>query len=246
LQIRLQERTLPDVMARLICFAAGVLAAAPLTGAVAAGAAALSDSYTVVYGARVEQAIPTPSALALRIGRPDSLAVLVDRLLSVAEEFVGLPGGLPRPGVTLLQGEELGRRLCGGPCAVRAAYVPGEGLLIDRQMRPDVNAFHQSILFHELVHHVQVVRGVFGALGRCQMWQARESQAYALQNRFLGALGSSQRAIDPTPACSAEARAPATRYLPHTFGSSSDPSRVWDTPPEPSAGRGHIPPVGDG
>jgi hypothetical protein len=199
-----------------------VLAAVALAGTVAARAAPLSDRYSVVYGARVKQAMPPPSALALRIGRPESLAVLVDRLLRVAEEFVGLPGGLQLPRVTLINGEELHRKLCGGPCTVRAAYVPDEGLFIDRQLRPDLNAFHQSILFHELVHHVQVVNGMFGASGGCHVWQARESQAYELQNRFLGALGSSQRAIDPTPACSVDAGAPATSFPPRTFGSLRD------------------------
>jgi hypothetical protein len=208
--------------ARFLPLAAGVLAVAALAGAVAARAAPLSDRYSVVYGARVKQTIPTPSALALRIGRPESLTVLVDRLLRVAEEFVGRAPGLQRPRVTLVDAEELHRKLCGGPCTVRAAYVPGEGLFIDRELRPDVNAFHQSILFHELVHHVQVADGMYGALGGCQMWQARESEAYALQNRFLGALGSPQRAIDPTPACSSDAKAAATVSSPPSSGSLSD------------------------
>jgi hypothetical protein len=93
---------------------------------------------------------------------------------------------------------------------VKAAYLPGEGLFIDREMRPDVNAFHQSILFHELVHHVQVAHGLYHTLGGCNVWQARESQAYALQNRFLGALGVSQRALDPAIPCASDGRGAQT------------------------------------
>jgi hypothetical protein len=159
-----------------------------------------------VYGARIKLIAATPSALALRIGQPDSLDELVERLLRVAEEFVGQPAGLPRPRVTLIETAQLQARLCGGACTVKAAYVPGEGLFIDRQMRPDVNTFHQSILFHELVHHVQVAHGLYRTLGGCNVWQAREAQAYALQNRFLGALGASQRALDPAIPCVSEQR----------------------------------------
>jgi hypothetical protein len=166
--------------------------------------------YGVVYGARVKLTAPEPSALALRIGQPDSLDELVERLLRVAEEFVGRAPGLQRPRVTLIEAAALQAKLCGAPCTVKAAYVPGEGLFIDRQLRPDVNLFHQSILFHELVHHVQVAHGLYRALGGCSVWQARESQAYALQNRFLSALGAAQRALDPAIPCVAEPRGAQT------------------------------------
>jgi hypothetical protein len=211
---------LPLMLAIFLSRAAGVVTAAALACPVAAGAAPLSDQYSVVYGARVRQEISAPSALALRIGRPDSIEALVDRLLRVAEEYVGLPGELPRPRITLIDEEELHRKACGGPCTVRAAYVPGEGLFIEREMRPDINALHQSILFHELVHHVQVAHGLYRVLGECSVWQAREEQAYALQNRFLGALGSSQRVIDPGLRCAPDAGAPATIDSPQTFDSS--------------------------
>jgi hypothetical protein len=194
----------------LVSRAATLMTLAAWTSPVVAGAPGTSDAYSVVYGARVKQATPTSSALAIRIGRPDTLEALVERLLRVAEEFVGRPAGLKRPQVTLIEAQQLRLKLCGGPCTVRAAYVPGEGLFLDREMRPDVNAFHQSILFHELVHHVQVSYGMHQELGGCNVRQVRESQAYMLQNRFLGALGEPRRVIDPAIPCASGERAAQT------------------------------------
>ena len=199
-------RIITDFLARAACAASLAFCASPVGADIGASAA----RYGVVYGARVKLTAVPSDALGLRIGRPDSLEELVERLLRVAEEFAGQPGGVPRPGVTLIDAAQLQARLCAGPCTVKAAYIPGEGLFIDRQLRPDVNTFHQSILFHELVHHVQVAYDLYRTLGGCNMWQARESQAYALQNRFLSALGVSQRALDPTIPCVSERRGAQT------------------------------------
>jgi hypothetical protein len=186
-------------------------------GAAAADAPASTDRYGVVYGARVKLTGTPASVLAARIGRPDSLDELVDRLLTVAQEYSGQPGAVTRPRVTLVEPEELQRMLCGRPCTIRAAYVPGDGLFIERELRPDLNDYHQSILFHELVHHVQEMRGIDGTLDACNRWRARESQAYALQNRFLRALGSHTQAIDPGSSCVSDR---ATRA--QTFGFPAD------------------------
>jgi len=206
------------IITDFFCRAAALAVVTALNAApVAASAAATPDRYDVVYGARVKLSVPAASELALRIGRPDTLEQLVSRLLAVAEEFTGQPRGIRSPRVTLMTLGELQRRLCGGPCSVRAAYVPGDGLLIDRDMRPDVNEYHQSILFHELVHHVQDVRGIYSALGSCRRWQRRETDAYALQNRFLAALGARIQVVDAGSPCGSNVSRPA-----QAFGSSGE------------------------
>ena len=100
---------------------------------------------------------------------------------------------------------ELHRKLCRGACTIRAAYVPGEGLFIDEAMRPDLNSYHQSILFHELVHHVQEMNHSHASLGECNMWRMRETEAYQLQNRFLAAIGSPQQVLNPSVPCATSA-----------------------------------------
>ncbi|HEY7758538.1 MAG TPA: hypothetical protein VIA64_03890 [Burkholderiales bacterium] len=193
---------------------AGVHGCAPRTIAVLAfalaallpGAASANQSGTAhatQYGASVALA-PQESAMASRIGRPDSMDELVRRLLHAVGDLSGYQAQDDRPQVTRIPLSELQRRLCGGPCAVRAAYVPGEGLYIDETLRPDLNAYHQSILFHELVHHVQEEHGLHAELDGCNRWRLREVEAYRLQNRFLAAVGAHVQALDPGLPCAAD------------------------------------------
>jgi hypothetical protein len=172
-----------------------------LVGALPAASAADASAPTVrretVYGAAVHSARPEPSALEQRIGRPESLDELVDRLWLAAADLSGHGVHQQRPTVTRIPLADLQRMLCGGPCQVRAAYVPGEGLYLDETMRPDINAYHQSILFHELVHHVQEEAGLHADLDGCNRWRLREVEAYRLQNRFLAGMGARTHVVDP-------------------------------------------------
>ncbi|HZP89262.1 MAG TPA: hypothetical protein VFB54_20820, partial [Burkholderiales bacterium] len=96
---------------------------------------------------------------------------------------------------------QLRARLCAAACALRAAYVPGEGLYLDDSMHPDRNRLHQSVLFHELVHHAQEASGAYADLDECNRWRLREIEAYALQNRFLSEMGVASRVMDPGGTC---------------------------------------------
>jgi len=195
---------------------AGVHGCAPRTIAVLAvalaallpsiGAANQSDgSRATQYGTSVAVApAPQESAMASRIGRPDSMDELVSRLLRAVGDLAGYHAQDDRPQVSRIPLSELHRRLCRGPCTVRAAYVPGEGLYLDEALRPDLNAYHQSILFHELVHHVQEERGLHAELDGCNRWRLREIEAYRLQNRFLAAIGAQAQALDPGLPCVAD------------------------------------------
>jgi hypothetical protein len=175
----------------------GVALAALLPGAVAANQSGVRATQ---YGASVAAA-PRDSAMASRIGRPDSVNELVSRLLIAVGDLSGYQAQDQHPQITRIPMAELHRRLCGGPCTVRAAYVPGEGLYIDETLRPDLNAYHQSILFHELVHHVQEEHGLHAELDGCNRWRLREIEAYRLQNRFLAAVGAHAQVMDPGIPC---------------------------------------------
>jgi hypothetical protein len=178
----------------------GVALAALLPGAVAANQSGVRATQ---YGASVAAPAPRESAMASRIGRPDSVNELVSRLLIAVGDLSGYQAQDQHPQITRIPMAELHRRLCGGPCTVRAAYVPGEGLYIDETLRPDLNAYHQSILFHELVHHVQEEHGLHAELDGCNRWRLREIEAYRLQNRFLAAVGARAQVMDPGMPCAA-------------------------------------------
>ena len=121
-------------------------------------------------------------------------------------------GEVPLPSVQIVPIADIHRRLCGGPCTIRAAYVPGEGLYIDEAMRPLSNQYDQSILFHELVHHVQVVTASHGGQDECNQWREREIEAYTLQNRYLFALGVPSRVLDPGIPCASPGAAGAQTF----------------------------------
>jgi hypothetical protein len=159
-----------------------------------------------MYGVPVTARPHAPTAMALRIGRPDTLDELVDRLLLAVSDLSSRRARVEHPVITRISLAELHRKLCRGPCTIRAAYVPGEGLFVDDTMRPDVNPYHQSILFHELVHHVQEITETSATRDTCNIWRMREAEAYALQNRFLAALGVPQQVYNPGKSCAPHGR----------------------------------------
>lgn len=166
------------------------------------GAAPRSAPGTVVeYGVRVPDRADRETLLARAVGRPDSMEALVGRLADVLKLLSDYTIDAPLPSVQRVALSELHARLCGGPCTVRAAYVPGEGMFLDADLRPDLNRMHQSILFHELVHHAQETHGVHAQADPCNRWRLREIEAYRLQNRFLSAMGEQRQVIDPGRPC---------------------------------------------
>ena len=110
-----------------------------------------------VYGWRGGKVTFKQSALSGQIGRPDNIEELIRRLLGAVRELSPYDLDVEMPAVHSLPLKELHLRLCGRPCTIRAAYVPGDGQYMDEMMRPLSNQYDQSILFHELVHHVQEV-----------------------------------------------------------------------------------------
>jgi hypothetical protein len=71
--------------------------------------------------------------------------------------------------------------------------MPEEGIFLDETLRPETNLYHRSILLHELVHYFQDRAGEYAQMSDCQRWFRREVDAYAVQNRYLGAIGHPRR-----------------------------------------------------
>jgi hypothetical protein len=173
---------------RLFGLALGLLGAAGPAHAqsVSPDEGAHNPGATVGYGH--ESDAVTTNALIDR-GDIESMPQLVDSLL---QTIIGLthyrkPGATLR--VTKVSRAQIERTICNEPCAVKAWYLPEEGIFLDESLTPETNLIHRSILFHELVHWVQDVNGEAASLDPCHRWLQREQQAYELQYRYLALIG---------------------------------------------------------
>jgi hypothetical protein len=97
------------------------------------------------------------------------------------------------PAIHRVPRAELERYACRGQCSIQAWYMPEEGIFLDETLRPETNLYHRSILLHELVHYFQDRAGEYAQMSDCQRWFRREVDAYAVQNRYLGAIGHPRR-----------------------------------------------------
>lgn len=120
-----------------------------------------------------------------------SLSSLVADLLTTIHLLSGHPAVGTQPEIHLLPQAVIAEKVCHKPCGVRAYYSPQSGVLLDETLNIESDTFARSILLHELVHHVQSVKGRFDNIANaCTRWNMAEREAYALQNQYLAAENS--------------------------------------------------------
>jgi hypothetical protein len=132
---------------------------------------------------------------------PDELIGLVSDLFAAISAVSSYPQPYHLPPVQLRPVAELQTMVCRSECQVRGFYLPRRGVFLNDNLdiRNDVVA--RSVLLHELVHHLQEVKGRFNsAPNQCQRWWSREREAYEIQNAYLRENGSAVRfAFDVMP-----------------------------------------------
>lgn len=120
---------------------------------------------------------------------PDSIyQTMIAPLLTDLSHILGitLPDGMPK--IYLASGEEIRGAYCGDRhnCSNIAAITnrdTGE-IIMNESFIPN-NLFAVSILFHELVHWVQIKHRWFNDLPDCERWAQQEMQAYRAQAGWL-------------------------------------------------------------
>ena len=71
-------------------------------------------------------------------------------------------------------------------CAARAYYLDGSStIVLHESFRDSDEVQHRGLVVHELVHYLQDVSGRFEGSKTCDMWLAREREAFAVQLKFL-------------------------------------------------------------
>lgn len=85
-------------------------------------------------------------------------------------------------------------RICADPvsrnCRVKAWYSPEGTIYVDENLDIVHDIFSESILVHELYHHIQRMKTGRTA-ANCQEWREREYEAYEAQRAWLLKHGAS-------------------------------------------------------
>ena len=129
-----------------------------------------------------------------------------------------IPGEPPR--IRPMAQAQLAEEVCGKPCGV-VAFTTQEGdILIDESLMIGRDPAATSILVHELAHFLQIRGAPADVAMSCDLWSAREREAYDLQFRWLRAQAPNIRvfsvearrlAIDPIlPNCGGDLGGAAT------------------------------------
>jgi hypothetical protein len=113
----------------------------------------------------------------------------IERLLATAAVLGGYPPAAPLPQVTVIAQDALSTRVCGGPCAVKGAFIPGQGLFIINGLEIETDPQDRSVLLHELVHYLQDLNGRYAGETACDRFRYRELEAYRLQDEYLSRYG---------------------------------------------------------
>ncbi len=112
----------------------------------------------------------------------------IGRLIATAAVLGGYPP-TPPPSVTVIAQAELSARVCGGACAVKGAFIPGQGVFITTELEVEPDPQDRSVLLHELVHYLQELNGRYANETACDRFRYRELEAYRLQDEYLSRYG---------------------------------------------------------
>ncbi len=142
-----------------------------------------------------------------------SLADWIARLLTTAALLGGFPPATSAPPVQKMTQAALATMVCGGPCPVLGAYMPGAGIFLSDGLDLDASPEDRSVLLHELVHYLQDLNRRYADEERCDRYRDRELQAYAVQDKYLDrynlAISDQQYTLDwQPPGCAPGATIP--------------------------------------
>jgi hypothetical protein len=123
---------------------------------------------------------------------PNSSAFLA--LLEEAKKAMNFQGELSTPKIFSLNERDLQKLYCSGfsKCNTITAMYEDGILYIDEDF--DTNhPVWRSIIFHEMVHHIQFIK--YGGTKNCDVWFKKEKEAYKLQAAYLRKQGEKDKVV---------------------------------------------------
>src|SRR3954468_2369629 len=110
---------------------------------------------------------------------------LIAALLVAISEMTGyaIPGDPPR--IRPMSHAQLAEEVYGKACGIIAFTTPKGEILIDESLMIGRDPAATSILVHELTHFLQIASAPGPVALTCDLWSAREREAYDVQFRWL-------------------------------------------------------------
>src|SRR4051794_5485744 len=107
--------------------------------------------FAVLLGVAATLLASQPLARAGGADGPAGLGPLAAKALVDAHRSTGLAVPDDPPPVLLIPTDALAGLVCAGRCRGVGAYLPGQGILLDRELDPAGNVRGRALLLHELV-----------------------------------------------------------------------------------------------
>lgn len=130
--------------------------------------------------------LPTAAITGFKAPEP-MIRPLVQELLEEASLLLKINIPSEFPIIYLASREEIINEFCkeNEPCSVVAITDGNTGIIyLDAKMELN-NIYNVSVLYHELIHFLQVKNNMFVNLEGCHKWAAAEMHAYKAQSQWL-------------------------------------------------------------
>lgn len=105
-----------------------------------------------------------------------------DELLIRAKREMNYKGEIKRPPIIRVSSSTLNDDVPNSNGLITMGMYHKKKIYIDKKLKTR-DLIHRSIIYHELVHHVQNER--YGPTRDCRLWMRKEREAYRLQEKYL-------------------------------------------------------------
>ncbi len=135
-------------------------------------------------------AVLVTSFHAVCIARP--IKPIPDELLIRAKREMNYKAELKLPPIIPTSSSALNDALQSRNGLVTMALYHKKKIYINKELKMN-DLIARSIMYHELVHHVQHMR--YGPTTNCKLWMRKEREAYRLQEKYLMEKGLNRSAV---------------------------------------------------
>ena len=117
-----------------------------------------------------------------------TIEIICDSAISMLvyiHAHLGISGPIQPPDIEIIASQQLEQIACPDGCSeIKGWTTPNNIVYLSADLDMN-NSYDRSVIFHELVHHVQYRHKLSIERTDCLTWKAREAQAYQMQIEWL-------------------------------------------------------------